>query len=214
MQNPDKSYRDFPFNIKKMSVSGCLFDFDKLNDVSKNVISRMSAKAVTEQVTAWAKEYDPDFGAMLEKDPAFTEAIFAIGRGGKKPRKDLATWADAKPYMGFFFDYKQEDAYAEQFDRADIKNALQKFLDTYRHADDMNAWFEGVKAIAREIGYADDMKAYKADPSAFRGNIADVSMFLRVAVTGKLNAPDLYTVMQILGEDETRARIAATIQSL
>ena len=214
MQNADKPYTDFPFNIKKMSSSGCLFDFNKLNDVSKNVISRMSAKEVTEQVTAWAKEYDPDFGAKLEKDPAFTEAIFAIGRGGKKPRKDLATWADAKPYMGFFFDYKQEDAYPEQFDRADIKSALQKFLDAYRHDDDMNAWFEGVKTIAREIGYADDMKAYKADPTAFRGNIADVSMFLRVAVTGKLNAPDLYTVMQILGENETRARIAATIQSL
>ena len=214
MQNPDKAYTEFPFNIKKMSSSGCLFDFNKLNDVSKNVISRMSAKEVTEQVTAWAQEYDPDFGAKLAKDPAFTEAIFAIGRGGKKPRKDLATWADAKPYMGFFFDYKQEDAYAEQFDKADIKDALQKFLDTYRHENDMNAWFEGVKAIAREIGYADDMKAYKADPTAFRGNIADVSMFLRVAVTGKLNAPDLYTVMQILGEDETRARIAATIDSL
>ncbi len=214
MQNADKPYTDFPFNIKKMSSSGCLFDFNKLNDVSKNVISRMSAKEVTEQVTAWAKEYDPDFGAKLEKDPAFTEAIFAIGRGGKKPRKDLATWADAKPYIGFFFDYKQEDAYPEQFDRADIKSALQKFLDAYRHDDDMNAWFEGIKTIAREIGYADDMKAYKADPSAFRGNIADVSMFLRVAVTGKLNAPDLYTVMQILGENETRARIDATIHAL
>ena len=110
--------------------------------------------------------------------------------------------------------YKRFCERAEKFSAETVKVALQKFLDTYRHADDMNAWFEGVKAIAREIGYADDMKAYKADPSAFRGNIADVSMFLRVAVTGKLNAPDLYTVMQILGEDETRARIAATIQSL
>ena len=214
MQNPDKAYTEFPFNIKKMSSSGCLFDFNKLNDVSKNVISRMSAKEVTEQVTEWAKEYDPEFGAMLEKDPAFTEAIFAIGRGGKKPRKDLATWADAKPYMGFFFVHEQVDAYPEQFDKADVKSALEKFLASYRHEDDMNAWFEGVKAIAREIGYADDMKAYKADPTAFRGSIADVSMFLRVAVTGKLNAPDLYTVMQILGEKETRARIKATVNSL
>jgi len=214
MQNPEKPYTDFPFNIKKMSTSGCLFDFDKLNDVSKNIISRMSAREVAEQVTAWALVYDPAFGEKLARDPAFTEAIFAIGRGGKKPRKDLATWADAKPYMGFFFDYVREDAYDERFDRADIKTVLEKFLISYDPSDDMNAWFEKVKKIAREVGYSDDMKAYKADPDAFKGSIADVSMFLRVAATGKLNAPDLYTVMQILGEEETRARIAHMIETL
>ena len=213
-QNADKPYTDFPFNIKKMSTSGCLFDFNKLNDVSKNVISRMSAKEVTEEVTAWAQQFDPAFGEKLARDPAFTESIFAIGRGGKKPRKDLATWADAKPYMGFFFDFVQEDQYEEKFDKADIKAALEKFLVTYDTADDMNGWFEKVKAVAREIGYADDMKAYKADPEEYRGSIADVSMFLRVAVTGKLNAPDLYTVMQILGRDETVTRIQNMIATL
>ena len=213
-QNADKPYTDFPFNIKKMSTSGCLFDFNKLNDVSKNVISRMSAKEVTDEVTAWAQKFDPEFGEKLARDPAFTESIFAIGRGGKKPRKDLATWADAKPYMGFFFDFSQEDQYDEKFDKADIKPALQKFLASFDMADDMNAWFEKVKAIAREIGYADDMKAYKASPEEYRGSIADVSMFLRVAITGKLNAPDLYTVIQILGKDETARRIENMIATL
>ena len=213
-QNADKPYTDFPFNIKKMSTSGCLFDFNKLNDVSKNVISRMSAKEVTEEVTAWAQKFDPEFGERLARDPAFTESIFAIGRGGKKPRKDLATWADAKPYMGFFFDFVQEDQYDEKFDKADIKAALQKFLASFDMADDMNTWFEKVKAIAREIGYADDMKAYKASPEEYRGSIADVSMFLRVAITGKLNAPDLYTVIQILGKDETARRIENMIATL
>ena len=213
-QNADKPYTDFPFNIKKMSTSGCLFDFNKLNDVSKNVISRMSAKEVTDEVTAWAQKFDPEFGEKLARDPAFTESIFAIGRGGKKPRKDLATWADAKPYMGFFFDFVQEDQYDEKFDKADIKAALQKFLASFDMADDMNTWFEKVKAIARKIGYADDMKAYKASPEEYRGSIADVSMFLRVAITGKLNAPDLYTVMQILGKDETARRIENMIATL
>ncbi len=212
----EKPYTEFPFNIKKMSSSGCLFDFNKLNDVSKNVISRMPAKEVAEAVTGWAATYDPEFGTLLARDPAFTESIFAIGRGGKKPRKDLATWADAKPYMGFFFDelYRVEDAFDEKFEKADIKAALERFLASFDPADDMNTWFEKIKAIAREIGYADDMKAYKADPTAFRGNIADVSMFLRVATTGKLNAPDLYTVMQILGESCTRRRIEGMIASL
>ena len=214
MQNPDKPYTDFPFNIKKMSSSGCLFDFNKLNDVSKNVISRMSAAEVTQAVTEWAMQYDPTFGEQLARDPAMTEAIFAIGRGGKKPRKDLATWADAKPYMGFFFDPTQQDDYPEQFAPSVIREALEKFLLVYDHADDMNAWFEKVKSVAREIGFADDMKVYKQDPAAFGGSIADVSMFLRVAVTGKLNAPDLYTVMQILGKDETVSRIRAMIEKL
>ena len=216
MQNPDKPYTDFPFNIKKMSTSGCLFDFDKLNDVSKNVISRMDAKTVTEKVTEWALAFDESFGKVLVSDAAYAEKIFAIGRGGKKPRKDLATWADAKPYMGFFYDefYSLEDAYPETFEKADIKATLEKFLATYDAADDINVWFDKVKAIADSLGFASDMKAYKADPTAFKGSVADVSMFIRVAVTGKMNAPDLYTVMQILGKERTAQRINSMISTL
>lgn len=215
-QNPDKPYTEFPFNIKKMSTSGCLFDFDKLNDVSKNVISRMDAKSVTEKVTEWSLTFDPDFGKVLAADADFAEKIFAIGRGGKKPRKDLATWSDAKPYMGFFFDefFKMENEIPENFDKADVKATLEKFIATFDITDDMNTWFEKVKAIADELGFASDMKAYKADPTAFKGSVADISMFIRVAVTGKMNAPDLYTVMQILGADKTAARIGNMINSL
>jgi len=215
-QNPEKPYTDFPFSIKKMSVSGCLFDFDKLNDVSKNIISRMTAEEVTKKVTEWALAFDPEFGKLLESDPAFAEKIFAIGRGGKKPRKDLALWADAKPYMGFFYDelFRIEESYPESFDKSDIIATLQRFAEGYDEADDMNTWFEKVKAIAESLGYASDMKAYKATPEAFRGNVADISMFIRVAVTGKTNAPDLYTVMQILGKEKTLARIENMIASL
>ena len=215
-QNPDKAYTDFPFSIKKMSTSGCLFDFDKLNDVSKNVISKMSAPDVTDRVLAYTKKFDPDFYAVLARDRRKTETIFAIGRGGKKPRKDLSVWTDAKPYMGFFFDeyFRIEDAYPENFEKKDIAVTLQKFLDTYDPADDMNTWFEKIKAIADSMGYASDMKAYRENPEAYRGNVADTSMFIRVAVTGKMNAPDLYTVMQILGKETTVSRIQTMIHSL
>ncbi len=215
-QNPEKPYTEFPFNIKKMSNSGCLFDFNKLNDVSKNVISKMTAEEVTSQVTEWALQFDPAFGALLQNDPAYAQTIFAIGRGGKKPRKDLATWADAKGYMGFFFDelFRIEDQIDATFEKTDIRKALEEFLATYDPADEMQVWFDKIKAITDKLGYASDMKAYKADPAAFRGNVADVSMFLRVAVTGKQNAPDLYTVMQILGEGRVRARIQKMIDSL
>ena len=215
-QNPDKDYKEFPFNIKKMSVSGCLFDFDKLGDVSKNVISKMDAAYVCEKITAWALEFDPEFGKALASDKEFAEKIFAIGRGGKKPRKDLATWADAKPYMGFFYDefFRIEDEYPANFEKSDIIATLEKFLETYDENDDMNVWFDKVKAIADSLGFSSDMKAYKQNPEAFKGSVADTSMFIRVAVTGKQNAPDLYTVMQIIGKGKTAERINNMINSL
>ena len=215
-QNPDKPYTEFPFNIKKMSCSGCLFDFDKLNDVSKNVISRMSAEEVYDQATAWALAYDPDFGALLAADPDYAKAIFAIGRGGKKPRKDFATWADVRGYMDFFYDslFTVKDAYAPDYSMADIRAALEGFLAGYDQADDMTVWFDKIKAVAESIGYASDMKAYKANPEAFRGNVADVSMFLRVAVTGRLNSPDMYAVMQVMGAERVTARIRAMLDTL
>jgi glutamyl-tRNA synthetase len=216
MQNPDKSYRDFPFNIKKMSVSGCLFDFNKLGDVSKNVISRMDAEKVTDAVTQWALEYDRPFGMLLEENRDTALRIFAIGRGGKKPRKDLATWRDAKPYMGFFFDeyFQIECPYDEKYPKEDIVAVFDDFLATYDENDDMNTWFDKIKAIADAHGYTPDMKAYKADPSAFKGNVADVSMFLRLAVTGKLNSPDMYCVMQILGKEKVTERINSMKRTL
>ena len=215
-KNADKPYTDFPFNIKKMSVSGCLFDFNKLNDVSKNIISRMTAEEVYEKLLAWATAFDADFGAVLSADREKALKILSIGRGGKKPRKDLATWVDAKPYMGFFYDefFSMIDGYPEGFASEDIKTALDKFLETYDAADEMNAWFDKIKQIADSLGYASDMKAYKADPASYKGSVADISAFIRVAVTGKQNAPDLYTVMQILGEEKTRARIEAAKNDL
>ena len=216
MQNPDKPYTDFPFNIKKMSSSGCLFDFNKLNDVSKNVISKMTAEDVTKKVTEWALEFDSDFGKLLAADASYAEKIFAIGRGGKKPRKDLTTWADAKAYMGFFYDelFTLEDSYDEKYDTNDIKSTLKAFIESFNENDDMNAWFDKIKAIGERLGYTSDMKAYKASPESFKGSVADISMFIRVAVTGKLNSPDMYAVMQILGKSRVSARIENMISKL
>ena len=214
--NPDKPYTDFPFSIKKMSTSGCLFDFNKLNDVSKNVISRMSADEVYDAALGWAKDYDPAFAALLERDPAYAKSILNIGRGGKKPRKDITTLASLPDYMGFFYDelFGATEPYPNCFKKEDIKHALELFLATYDPADDQNAWFDKIKAVTDALGYCSDMKQYKADPDAWPGNVADVSMFLRVAVTGKVNSPDMYAVMNILGEDAVRARINKKIEEL
>ena len=207
--NPSLPYTDFPFNIKKMSASGCLFDFNKLNDVSKNVLSRMSADRIHDEVCAWAQENDPELYAHLTADPAYAKSIFAIGRGGKKPRKDFTVLGDVKPYLDFFYDdlFTVKDALPEGTDTADVTAAITAFKASYDEADDMNAWFDKVKAITESLGYASDMKAYKADPAAFKGSVADISAFLRLAVTGRQNAPDLYTVMQLLGRERTFARL-------
>lgn len=213
--NPDAPIENFKFSPKKLNPAGSLFDYAKLVDVSKNVISRMDAASVYEQLLAWAKEFDEPFAQKLEADPAYAQRILAIGRGGKKPRKDLATWKDAKPYMGFFYDeYLEQPVFDPAFDKDLIADVLKRFLAVYDPSDDSGVWFDKVKAITEAIGFTIDMKAYKADPTAFPGTVADVSTFLRQAVTGKTNSPDLYTVMQILGKEASLARIQNTLSHL
>ncbi len=213
--NPTADATTFKFSPKKLNPAGNLFDYAKLTDVSKNEIAKMDAAQVYTLLTQWAEEFDPAFAACLERDSAYTTAILAIGRGGKKPRKDLATWAEAKGYMGFFFDeYLDAPVFDEKFSKDTVIDALERFLSTFDISDDAATWFDKVKAITTDMGFTTDMKAYKADPAAYKGTVADVSTFLRVAVTGKTNSPDLYTVMQLLGRQRTTARIQAAIDSL
>ena len=163
--NPDADIESFKFSPKKLNPAGSLFDYAKLVDVSKNVISRMSAEDVYAQLLEWAKEFDTDFAAKLEADPDYAKRILAIGRGGKKPRKDLAVWKDAKPYMGFFYDeYLEAPVWDEKFSKTVIRDVLERFLNVYDFADDSAAWFAKVKEITEAIGFTTDMKAYKANP--------------------------------------------------
>ena len=213
--NPDADMDTFPFSPKKLNPAGSLFDYAKLIDVSKNVISRMTAEDVYRQLTEWALEFQPDFGEKLAQDPDYAKAILAIGRGGKKPRKDLATWKDARDYMGFFYDdYLESPVFDQKFSRETIADVLTRFLEGFDPADDSAVWFDKVKAITEAIGFTTDMKAYKLDPAAFPGTVADVSTFIRLAVTGKTNSPDLYTVMQLLGPDRTVERIRKALEIL
>ena len=213
--NPDAAADDFKFSPKKLNPAGSLFDYAKLTDVSKNVIAKMDADKVCKLLTEWAQEFDADFAEKLSADPAYATSILAIGRGGKKPRKDLAVWKDAKDYMGFFYDeYLQAPVFDEKFSKETVRTALNKFLEKFDIADDAAVWFDKVKEITTEMGFTTDMKAYKADPNAFPGTVADISTFVRQAVTGKTNSPDLYTVMQILGYERTVERIKAVMKSL
>lgn len=214
--NPEAPINDFKFSAKKMNAAGSLFDIAKLCDVSKNIISRMSAEKVYTEVSEWAKDFDEEFYTEFTRDPEFTKAILGIGRGGAKPRKDFAVWSEVKNYMGFFFDkyYDNNTSYPESFNNGTIINALSSFLSTYNSSDEQTVWFDKMKDVAESLGFARETKEYKKNPEAFAGHVGDISTFVRIAVTGKQNSPDLYAVMQILGTDAVKSRIQNQIEYL
>ena len=164
----------------------------------------------------FAKTEDTEFYETLRSDRAYAESILAIGRGGAKPRKDFATWADVKPYMSFFYDkyFTRDDEMPQDKDKADIKAALKKFIDTCDENDDQSCWFEKLKDIAEQIGYARETKLYKKEPEKYKGHVGDVASFVRIAITGRQNSPDLYEVIKILGRQRTSDRIKESIALL
>ena len=203
----------FPFNLKKMGVSGALFDLAKLNDVSKNVISMMPAEKVYEDTLTWAKAFDPEFASLLEADREKAIAILSIGRGGKKPRKDFAQWSDVPEYMAYFYPERYEATFTlpERVNAEDAAAILTAYKDLYDEADDNNTWFDKVKSLCEPFGYTPNVKEYKQDPEAFKGHVGDVSTVLRVAVTSRTNTPDLCSIMQILGKEEVLRRLDGAI---
>lgn len=209
MQNPDTPLEEFKFTTAKMAHSGSLFDLNKLDDVSKNAISTMSAKEVTDEVISWASEQDKELYALMSKDEAYTESIFAIGRTDAKPRKDLAKWSDVRDYAGFFFDslYGIEDEIPENISKEDAISIIDKYKTIYCEKDDGSEWFEKLKVIAVEFGYAEKPKDYKKEPDKYKGHVGDISMVIRIAITGKTKSPDLCSIMKILGTDRVTARL-------
>ncbi len=214
--NPDASYKEFKFNLKKMSVSGALFDENKLTDVSKNMVAKMSSSQVFDRLTAWAKEFEGEFYNTLTADPDYTKAVLAIDRDVPKPRKDIAKWSEAKEYFSYFYDRLYTPCFElpENIAKADAIAFLDEYKKVYSPEDDRSAWFEKIKAIAPTFGFAAETKQYKADPTAYKGHAGDLSTVLRIAVTGRRNTPDLCSIMQVLGADEAIRRMENTINSL
>lgn len=207
--NPTASYKDFPFKAGAMGNSGAMFDLAKFNDVSKNVIAHMTADEVYAFVAEWAKENDPDFYALISADADYLKKFLAIGRGGKKPRKDFACWSEVKEFVSYMYDalFEQKDEYPAHVSTEDRNVLLKEYAALYAPEDDNNTWFEKVKNLSEAHGYTGDMKAYKATPDAFKGSVADVSNVIRVAITGRTNSPDLCSLMALLGKDRVTERL-------
>lgn len=208
--NPKALLSDFPFNLKKMSASGALFDMQKLNDVSKNVISTLNAPTVTAAITAWAEKNDPDFYALLSRDLTYAENIFAIDRDNPKPRKDIAKWSDAKTYAAYMFDelFEGVGTLPETISPAEAAAIVNAYQDVYDPSEEKQAWFETIKGICPALGYCPETKEYRKDPTGYKGHAGDLSTVIRLAITGRQNTPDLCRIMQLLGKERVLARLA------
>ncbi len=210
MKFPDKPLEEFPFRIGKMSKSGALFDLDKLNDISKTELARLSAEEMLAFLKAWAADYGTPAQQAYFADEGYLLKVLTLcmGIGGKKRRKDFVTAKQAMEEIGYFFSGRtQRDDY--RVDEATRNAILDGFLTTFSIENDAQVWFSNVKALAGSLGFAAEMRDYKANPAAYKGSVSDVAEVLRIAVTGRANTPDLWTIMQILGDARTRERILA-----
>ncbi len=215
--NPDLPYQDFPFSIKKISSSNPMFDLVKINDISKNIIAKIPAKQLLRNIVDWANEYDQTLAKVLLVNQEKAERLLRIDRENDRPRKDIAHYSEFKNIYSYmfneYFDPNTTLVFDEKLNAKDIVELLQKYATAYEELPDKQAWFENLKQIAANCDFV-DMKTFKTNPEAHKGNIADASNIIRVAVTGKTTTPDLYEIMKLLGKKEVASRINFVISKL
>ena len=210
-QNKDANIEDFDFHLNKMSVSGALFDMVKLFDVAKIVISRYSAEKVYNDSYAWAKKYDEELVKLLEnKDYALK--VLGIERGNAKPRKDIAKWSDLKENISYMYNEEFDKIAEFDFGKVTDKELANKISKLYAEKyfdinDDKQTWFDKMKDLAEEVGFAREVKEWKAEPEKWPGHVGDISSVIRSKLTGRLNTPDLYEIIKVLGKDEVLRRL-------
>ena len=215
--NKDKSVDEFELKLNKMSVSGALFDMVKLLDVGKTVISKFTAEEVYEKAMTWAKKYDNELEEML-KDKNYALKIFGIERGNQKPRKDIAKWSDVKESIIYMYDNKFLDEnieypYQTINEKDDINEILKLYTEKYYDEnDDKQTWFNKIKELSGEMGFAKEVKEYKQNPDMYKAHVGDVSTVLRVALTGRTNTPDMYEIMKVLGKESIQKRFEKAIK--
>ena len=218
--NPDKDVEEFQFTLEKMSNSGALFDLNKLNDVSKEVLLKVPASEIYDFLKAWAEEFRPeDEGVrIMLQDRAYMERVLDIGRNAERnPRKDHIYARQMVENLTYFFDetFEITDPMPEEVVNAgDVKVILEKYLATYDHSDDNETWFNKIREITDELGYAVKPKDYKKHPEEYKGHVGHVSTVIRVALMRRQQSPDVWEIQQILGEDRVRARLEGYLRAL
>ena len=211
---PDKDINEFPFSVEKMSQSGALFDKDKLHNICKNELSKLSEEEVYDFLYDWAVENEPEKAKIWFADKEKMLGILRLymGVGMKRRRKDFMYAKQIFEMIGYFFEMGSEEKDEFKLDKETVNTVLNEYLDMYNHEDDNSEWFNKLKVIADKHGFASDMKAYKANPEAFKGNVSDIAEIVRIAVTGKANTPDLWSIVHVMREDQMKDRIKKVMQ--
>ncbi len=207
--NPDLPFTEFKFDAKKMSSSGALYDLMKLEDISKNIVSRMNKDELYTESYAWACNYDKKLKELIDSDVDYYKSIINIEREQVKPRKDIAKYSDIYNLIYYMYDnlFEPDYEWMKITDKSEIKNIINTYInDYYDLSDDKDTWFNKIKELAKSLGYADNMKDYKKNPDNYKGNVADIATVIRVALTGKKNTPDLYEILKIFGVDRIKSR--------
>lgn len=208
--NPTLSYKEFPFSIEKIGSNNPMFDFVKLADVSKNYISHLTADEVYSMLVEWAKSFDVDFCKTLTENADFSKAVLNIDRDVPKPRKDISKWSEVKSYYDYMF-YGIKTYELDGLDKKKFKEIIAAYKDIYSEEDDKETWFNKIKAMAESLGYATNNKDYKANPESYKGNVADVCTYIRLALTGRKNSPDIYSIARVLGTREVNRRFEKVV---
>jgi len=209
LENPDAAQEDFEFTVEKMSNSGTLFDLDKLNDISKDVLVRIPAAELCDFLIGWGEKYRPELTELFVGHENYLTKILDLGRQGEKPRKDFTHARQMFEFISYFYDdyFKIEDAYPENVSEEDVKTILSAYLESYDHSDDQSQWFDKIREIAAANGYAAKPKDYKKNPELYKGHVGDVSTVIRISLMGRAMSPDIWEIQQILGEEKTKERI-------
>ncbi len=210
LANPDKDIEEFKVTFDAMSESGALFDMEKLLNISKNYLSRITAEKFYEELYDWANVYDKNSLSDLENYKDIIIATLNIERNTEKPRKDYGMYSEVLPNISYMYgEFKPENYEWQKItDMEEIREILNTYIENYYDEDDTEeVWFNKMKRLCDSLGYASNMKEYKKNPENFKGNVADVSTVIRVALTGKSRTPNLYDIMKILGIDEIKTRI-------
>lgn len=210
--NPDRVIDEFDLQLNKMSVSGAVFDMVKLLDVSKNIIAKYTAKDIYDETFKWAELYDEELKKLMEENKEYTLKVLNIERGNVKPRKDIAKWSDIKDIIIYMYEDKFKNNKTYEFqkvtEQTEIKEIVNKYMEKYFDInDDKETWFNKIKDLAENLGYAREVKEYKEKPESFKGHVGDISTVIRVVLTGRCNTPDLYEIVHVLGEENVKARI-------
>ena len=215
MENPDSPIDDFQFTLAKMSNSGALFDLDKLNNICKDVLLKIPAAEIYEFLLSWANEYKKEAFELLKSNKDEVIKLLSVGRDGNNPRKDLMYCEQIFDFISYYFDeyFKIVDNYPENINEEEAKKLLKAYLNTYDHRDDQSQWFEKIRVIASENGYAAKPKDYKKNPDMYKGHVGDVSTAIRIAIIGRASSPDVWELQQIMGEEKVRRRIGNLVMN-